>query len=182
MLIKISGIFAALSLLISTCSAQSTQAEPERHTRPNAPYELLLGKSLTDQEVTEFIASNNCSSAGQFQLCKNVGMALFVNLEQIVETIYLYLNNAEGFTPYQGELPFGLKFYDTLGAVEYKLQRLAGENAEIPEEGASPDHMHYWVDYKQYGMTVIYNCSFADEDATIYAILVSKSSNTMNAE
>jgi hypothetical protein len=135
----------------------------------------LLGKSLTDKVVADFIASNNCSSAAQFQLCEDVGVALLIDLNQIVETVYLYLNNTEGFGPYQGELPFGLKFYDTMGAVEYKLKRKGVGNAGLPDSGATPDHLHYRANYQQVGMTIIYTSpSLEDEDATIYAILVSK--------
>jgi hypothetical protein len=44
----------------------------------------------------------------------------------------------------------------------------------LPDEGSSPDHFHYWAVYKHLGMTIIYNSPFVDEDATIYAILVSR--------
>ncbi len=101
-------------------------------------------------------------------------MALWTDSNQVVETIYLYLNNSDGFEPYQGKLPFGLKFYDTLGAVEYKLKRQGVGNAGLPDEGAVPDHMHYRATYRQAGLTIIYNFPFPDEDATIYAVLVSK--------
>ena len=47
-------------------------------------------------------------------------------------------------------------------------------DAGVPDEASSPDHIHYWAVYKQLGMTVIYNSPGADEDAYIYAILLSK--------
>lgn len=182
-LIKIFSIFAPIPLLISACGAQPALSEPgEQIISKEAVYEAVLGKPVSDETVMDFIVRNNCSPVGQFQQCKDVGMALLINLEQVVETVYLYLNNADGFAPYRGELPLGLKFYDTMGAIEYKLQRQLGENAGSPDEGGSPDHFHYWAVYKGLGMTIIYNSAFADEDATIYAILVSKSSHTMNGE
>jgi hypothetical protein len=170
------GILAALTLLLSACSAWAPQVQAEEHKAPRAAlYKDLLGKPITDEEVASFIASNNCLSAAQFQLCKDVGVALLINVNQIVETVYLYLNNAEGFGPYQGELPFGLKFYDTMGAVEYKLKRKGIGNAGLPDSGDTPDHLHYWANYRQASLTIIYNSPSAeDEDATIYAILVSK--------
>jgi len=173
-LIKIFNIFAVIPLLISGCGGQPVQAEQAGQARSNVTYHLVLGKSLTDHDVADFITSNNCAITGQFQQCKEVGMALWINPDQVVETVYLYLNKAEGFGPYQGELPLGLKFYDTMGAVEYKLKRQVGESIGTPDEGDSPDHMHYWAVYKQLDMTIIYNTAFPDEDATIYAILVSK--------
>jgi hypothetical protein len=169
------SILAAITFFITACSTQAAQAQPAKPSVPEAiSYKTVLGKSLTDQEVVDFIASNNCSSIGQFQQCKEIGMALWINLDQVVETAHLYLHNTAGFVPYKGELPFGLKFYDTMGAVEYKLERKVGEGAGSPDEGSSPDHFHYWAVYKGLGMTIIYNFPFVDEDATIYAILVSK--------
>ena len=174
-LIKVFGIFAAIPLMISGCAALSVQVgQEERAASKAAVYESILGKPLTDEVVVEFVAGNNCSSADQFLLCKSAGMALWTDSNQVVETVYLYLNNAaDGFEPYKGELPFGLKFYDTLGAVEYKLKRQDIGNAGLPDEEAVPDHMHYQATYHQAGVTIIYNYPFADEDATINAIVVS---------
>lgn len=173
---RILRLFAVLPLLIVSCSLHTVQTQPERQITKNpAPYVNLLGKPVTDQVVSDFIASNNCSSAEQFQLCEDAGVALLIDLNHMVETVCLYLNNAEGFRPYQGELPFGLKFYDTMGAVEYKLRRRGVGSAGLPDSGDSPDHLHYPANYQQVGMTVIYNSpSPEDEDATIYAVLVSQ--------
>ena len=169
-------IFAVLPLLMVSCSLQTVPATPEEQAVSSfVPYKDLLGKPLTDQVVTDFLASNNCSSSAQFQLCEDVGVALLISLGQTVESVYLYLNNTEGFAPYKGELPFGLKFYDTMGAVEYKLKQKGVGSAGLPDSGDSPDHLHYWATYQQAGMIVIYNSPSAeDEDATIYAIHVSR--------
>jgi len=174
--IRILRLFATLPLLIVSCTLHTVQAQPAGQVSKNtAPYANLLGKSLTDKVVADFIASNNCSSAAQFQLCEEVGVALLINLHQMVETVYLYLNNAESFGPYHGDLPFGLKFYDTMGAVEYKLKRKGVGNAGLPDSGETPDYVHYRANYQQVGMTIIYNSPSAeDEDATIHAILVSQ--------
>ena len=169
-------IFAVLPLLMVSCSLQTVPATPEEQAVSSfVPYKDLLGKPLTDQVVTDFLASNNCSSSAQFQLCEDVGVALLISLGQTVESVYLYLNNTEGFVPYKGELPFGLKFYDTMGAVEYKLKQKRIGNAGLPDSGDSPDHLHYWANYQQAGLTIIYNSPAPeDEDATIYAIQVSQ--------
>jgi hypothetical protein len=169
------GIVALIALFISACGARAAQAQPEEQDAPRvALYEEVLGGSLADQAVLDFIAINNCSHVGQLQVCKDVGMDLWIDFDQTVKTIHLYLNNGDGYTAYKGALPFGLKFYDLQGAVEYKLKRRGVGNAGLPDEGSSPDHFHYWAVYKQHNMIIIYNSPFPDEDATIYAILVSK--------
>jgi hypothetical protein len=172
-LLRILWILVAISLLVSGCAALPARAGHDEHAvRETAVHESLLGKTLTDNEVTEFLASNHCSTADQFLLCTTAGMALWIDSNQAVETIYLYLNNSDGFAPYQGELPYGLKFYDTMGAVEYKLNRQGIGNAGLPDSGATPDRMHYEAAYHQAGMTIIYNFPFPDEGASISAIVI----------
>ncbi len=172
-LIKKFGILAVLSLLISSCGALPARAGQEDGEAPHAAlYESILGKPLTDKVVADFIAENTCASADQFLLCNSVGIALRTNSNQTVETVYLYLNNTTTFEPYKGELPFGLKFYDNMAAVEYKLERQGIGNHGLPDEEAVPDRMHYQATYHEAGITIIYNYPFPDEDATIYAIMV----------
>lgn len=169
-------ILIIIPLLVSACASQAIQAE--QPPAKSLSYMDLLGKPLNDEKVVNLLKTNNCTNADQFQLCKDTGIALWLSPGQKVEQIYLYLNNVDGFASYQGELPLGLKFYDTMGAVEYKLRRLeatgnsSGGKSRMNFEGRSPDRMHYWVDYEPHGFTVIYNSPFADEDATIYAILL----------
>lgn len=175
-LIKTLVIVAAIAVLTTACGGRSIQAAPPKaNTVTAVSYQAVLGKSLNDKEVLAFIADNNCSEANYLHLCKEVGIALWVSSTEIVETVYLYLNNADGITPYKGELPFGLKYYDIEGAVVYKLKKQGiGQNG-MPDEGVSPDHFHYWATYHQAGMTIIYNSPSAeDEDANIYAILMTK--------
>jgi hypothetical protein len=175
-LIKVFGIFVASSILIGACRIQALQGEQKERSAPKVTsYQTILGHSLHESVASDFIARNNCSRTAQFQLCEEVGVALLIGADQTVETVYLYLNNVEGFAPYQGELPFGLKFYDTMGAVEYKLKRQRIGSAGLPDTGETPDHLHYWATYQQVSMTIIYNSPSAeDEDATIYSILVSQ--------
>jgi len=123
--------------------------------------------------VASFVLSNNCVSVGQFQVCKDVDIALWIDANQTVETVYLYLNNGDGYAAYTGKLPFDLKFYDTMGAVEYKLNRKGIGHNGLPDATAVVDHFHDCALYKEAGITVLYNSPFADEDATIYAVLVS---------
>lgn len=172
-------IFSAISLLIGACGGHTVQAEPaEANQGPAISYQVVLGKSLHDKEVTDFIASNHCTPAAEYQLCKDAGMALWSDTDQIVKTVYLYSGNVDGFRRYRGQLPFGLSFYDPMWRVEEKLMDLDSANtlyqAGLPDEEGSPDHMHYWAMYKRLGMTVMYNSPGVDEDAYIYAIVVSQ--------
>jgi hypothetical protein len=173
-LFKTFSILIAIILFMTACNMQGAQSHQAQALSKTATYETLLGEALTDKEVADFIASNNCSSTGQFRVCKGVGMDLWIDSGQIVKTVYLYVNNDDGYAAYKGALPFGLKFYDIQGAVEYKLKRQGVGNEGLPDEGSSPDHFHYWAVYEQYNMIIIYNSPYPDEDATIYAVLVSK--------
>jgi hypothetical protein len=77
-------------------------------------------------------------------------------------------------------LPYGLTSQDTMAMVEQKLGQpnvtfapQAGWQAGLPDEGSSPDHMHYWAVYKRFGLTIVYNTpSASDKNATIQAIYV----------
>jgi len=171
-------LFFALLLFIAACGPQILPTQTEKHPgEKSASYEVVLGKPMTDNAVMDFIAHNNCYSADHFQLCKEVGMALWIDAGQIVKTIYLYAGNADGFRRYQGELPFGLSFYDPMWRVQEKLKNVNTEDilqhAGLPDEVSSADRIHYWAVYQRLEMTIIYNSPFADEDAYIYAIWVS---------
>jgi hypothetical protein len=167
-------------MIFPTACSTRTGVTEEPATSDGAMYKGLIGRSLTDEAVVDFIASNKCSKAGPYILCLEAGMALLMDSNKIVEGVFLYVNKSAGFvpfeddfTPYQGELPLGLKYYDTMGAVEYKLNRLGIGDNGLPDSGSTPDHIHYVAFYEETGITIIYN-SPADQDALIHAILVSK--------
>lgn len=178
-LLKILGVCLIMSLFSSACSLQVIQSESAEGDLPKAvAYQSVLGKSLNDKDVTDFITTN-CSPANQFQLCNGFGIALWTNADQIVKTVWLYSSKADGFERYRGDLPYGLSFYDPMWRVIEKLSIVeAADGAEqiawlgLPDETSSPDRVHYWASYKRLGMTVIYDSPGADEDAYIYAILV----------
>ena len=145
-------------------------------------YQALLGKSLEDQNIADFIASNNCSGAAQFQLCRPAGVVLWMDSDQKVNSVFLYSGNADGFTTYKGQLPFGLTFTDTMEMVEQKLGHpveihapQAGWVPGLPDESGTLDHIQYFATYKQFGVTIIYNSPSAnDKNASIHSILVSE--------
>jgi hypothetical protein len=172
---KIFSILVMLALVSIGCSVQVVQAQPrDQVSTAPAPYEALLGKSLTDQEVIDFIAMNECSTVGNLRMCHEIGLALGLTSNRVVETVFLYLEDIDGFTAYRGELPFRLKVNDTREAVETKLKEQRVGTGVANEEGLF-DQTHCWATYYAAGLTVIYNSPSADDqDAMIHAILVSK--------
>ena len=170
-------ICAAISLLTTACEGRLVQAESAEGTAVAViSYRVVLGKSLSDPDVADFIASNHCVPAVQFQLCKDIGMSLWVDGNQTVNTVYLYAGDSESVRRYRGELPYGLTFYDPMWRVQEKLMNPKSANplhqAGLPDETDTPDHIHYLAVYKELGMTVMYNSPGKDEDAYIYAIVV----------
>lgn len=166
-------VLVLITLFITACSAHAVQVQPQEPIARIVPvYEPVLGKSLTDKEVADFLAKSNCSRIEQFQLCKEIGIVLGVNSNQVVETVFIYLENTGEFTAYEGELPFRLKSDDRRETVEHKFkQQRVGTG--VPNEGITPDHVHYWATYYSAGMTIIYNSPAADDQgATMHAILV----------
>jgi hypothetical protein len=112
---------AVIALFITACGTQVVQAEPvQSESVPTNGYQAVLGKSLNDTDVVDFITRNNCTSSGPFWLCRSAGLALWSDRDQMIKTAYLYISNAEGFTDYEGELPFGLTSNDTMADVEQK--------------------------------------------------------------
>jgi len=174
-------LFTALALFLTACSL-ITGTQTETPSTPQVPlYETLLGKRVIDQEFADFIANNHCSSVMPYILCKQIGMALLIDSSQAVDGVFLYLNKAAGSMPYKedfaaytGQLPFGLKYYDNMAGVEYKLKRQGIGNAGLPDFEGTPDHMHYQATYQNIGLTIIYNSPGPDDDATIHAVFVSK--------
>ena len=75
-------------------------------------------------------------------------------------------------------LPYGLTMQDTMRSVEQKLGQprvvyapQAGWEPGLPDEGGSPDRMHYRAIYRRFGVVIVYNSpSPADKGATIRAI------------
>ena len=170
---KTFSVLAAIALVSIGCSVQAVHGHPgdQAPSKP-APYEMWLGKSLANQDVIEFIITNQCSSVEHLRLCKEIGLVLGVNADQVVETVFVYLENTDAFTAYQGELPFGLKSNDTREAVEAKLKEQRVGTGVANEEGLF-DHTHCWATYYAAGLTIIYNSPSADDkNAVIHAIIV----------
>ena len=177
------SILVAVVLFATAFGALVVQAQPaERVVAKPAAYETVLGKSLNDRNVADFLASNRCASAGSFQLCKEVGMSLWLDADQTVKSVYLYPSSADGFNAYKGALPFGLVARDTRASIEQKFGQPKVEHAPqagwtpgLPDQAGSPDYIHFWAIYKRFGVTIIYNSpSASDQNASVYAILINK--------
>ena len=177
------SIVVAITLFFAAYGALVVEAQPAEAVANSAAYETVLGKSLDDQDVADFILSNDCASAGPFQMCNAAGLALWIGPSQNVETAVLYPNQIDDFAAYKGTLPFGLSANDTMANVERKLGHpqvnqgglQAGWEPGVPDKAGTPDHIHYWAIYKRFGVTIVYNSpSGTDKGATIQAILVSK--------
>jgi hypothetical protein len=176
------SIVVVIALFASVYGALVLQAQAAIAAPEAAGYEAVLGKSLSDQNVADFIASNRCAGTGAFQMCNEAGIALLTGQSQTVETVYLYPNKIDDFGAYKGALPLGLSASDTMARVEDKFGQpkvqhapQAGWQPGLPDASGTPDYIHYWATYRRFGLTIVYNSpSATDKGATIYAILVRK--------
>jgi len=180
-LFKTLSILAAIALFAIACSP--AVVDVAKAAPAEVSYQAVLGKAISDNSVASFIASNNCSSAAsQFQLCQEAGVALWIDPNQKVNTVYLYTDASNGFAAYRGELPFSIDASDSMADVEQKLGQPRVEHAPqagwepgLPDAGSSPDHIHYWAVYERFGVTIVYNTPSAnDKNASIHSILVTK--------
>jgi len=107
---------------------------------------------------------------------KTVGLIVVLGILLVVLGAQVVQALREAAAP--APLPYGLSSQDTMADVEMKLGQprvayapQAGWEPGLPDEGSSPDHMHYWAIYKRFGLTVVYNTpSASDKSATIQAI------------
>ena len=140
-------------------------------------YQRVLGRESSDAMVRDFVAINHCHSASQFEICEDAGITLWFDAGHRAGLAYLY-SGREHTHRYQGNLPYGLSFYDPMWIVVKKLGKFIHSSeitlAKWPDFTGSPDHIHYYMEYKKLGLTVVYSSGVADPDAYIYALLVSK--------
>ncbi len=84
-MVKLYNLLFSVSMLmwlVSACSAQIVQAQPEKPPTVQSTYESVLGKLQSDQEVQDFIVKHHCSASGSFELCQEFGIALWVDAQQ----------------------------------------------------------------------------------------------------
>ena len=180
-LFKTLTIVCFIMLVATACGAQAVQAKPVEQPSVASSYQALLGKSLGDKYVADFMTRNYCSSAVEYQLCGSTGIALEMDTDQKVKTVFLFPGSTAGFAAFRGELPYGLHWDDSRAVVEQKLGVTSNttylQEAGLPEESGTPDNIRLWVAYQELGMTIVYNTRSAsadNKDVTIHAILVTK--------
>lgn len=173
--------FVFLIMLAATaCSGQVVEAKSVEQPASIAPnYQSLVGKSLGSKNVVDFIADNGCTSANQYQLCGSTGIALGMDRDQTVKTVFIFPSGANGFAAFYGELPLNLTWKDNMAAAKQKIGASADatflEEAGLPNESGTPDNIRLWVAYKELGVTLVYNTLSADDNsATIHAILITR--------
>lgn len=164
---------AMLSLFLTSSNAQWGQAKTL--LSQTTGYEDIVGKSLNDTVVQQLIAKTGCLRNDRLIICNDAGIELWLDSRQVVKIVYFYLKNTDEFSAYQGKIPYGLKSYDNLEAVEYKLNRQGVGNDGLPDRDSFSMNLQYWAFYKKYGLLIIYNSPFADDDnASIYAVAISR--------
>jgi len=172
--------FVVLIMLVATaCGARVVEAKHVEQPVSIAPnYQSLVGKSVGDKNVVDFIASNYCSSSYQYQLCEASGIALGINLDQTVKTVILFPGGTHEIARFHGGLPRNLNWNDSMASVNQKLgapDATFQEQGELPHDRGTPDEIRLWASYKELGLTIVYNSlSAKDNNAAIYAILITK--------
>src|SRR5512143_180647 len=108
-------VLAMFSLFFTSCTTQSAQI---KQIKPEVvKYQDLLDETFSNDDIQNWTTKNDCIFAERLLSCQNLGIALWLNSEHVVKTVYFYLDNTDGFSAYKGELPLGLKYYDNRQAV-----------------------------------------------------------------
>ena len=178
-LFKTLTVIAFIMLVATACSAQAVMAKPVEKPATASSFGDLLGRSVSEKPVADFIARNYCSTSIEYQVCGSTGIALAMDADQKVKTVFLFPGRINGFAAYHGELPSGLHWEDSKAIVEQKLganpNAVFLQEAGLPYESGTPDNIRLWVSYQKPGITVVYNTLSTDNKvATIHAILVTK--------
>jgi len=174
-LFKFIIVFNVLALLVAGYQIMITRAADPLN------YQIALYESLNNQIRESFFVAHHCNSVGSFRLCPESGLAFQVDTGELVRQVYFYVHGRDGFSSFSGKLPFGLELTDTMADVQQKLGYpkmfqlpMLGWEPGLPDRGTTPDHVHYWAEYKRYGLTIVYNTpSATDLKADIYLILAS---------
>ena len=176
-LFSIVVVIVLFAIAFGTLVVQAEHLERPASLVPN--YHRMVGQSLADKAVADFIAANHCTSANQYQLCEATGIALAMNGDRTIKTLVLFPGRTNGFAAFRGELPLNLRWNDSLASVNRKLGVSPDETflqeAGLPNESGIPENIRLWAVYEEAGVTVIYNTLSADsQSASIHAILITK--------
>jgi hypothetical protein len=174
-LFKFLSVLFVVTVLVAAYRVQTTQASIA------VDYQVALYHSLDDHSAASYFVAHNCTATGDFRACPESGVAFQVDERGLIRQVYFYVQQGDGFSPFSGELPFGIDASDTMADVQRKLGHpkvpqipMLGWEPELPSYGGSPDHIHYWAVYEQYSLTVVYNTPLANDlNASIQLILIS---------
>ncbi|HLO18095.1 MAG TPA: DUF5018 domain-containing protein, partial [Anaerolineales bacterium] len=129
----------------STCDIIMNQAQTVTATfvDPSSQplYQRLLGKTLSDSVVSDFILQNGCQLSGFHYLCKAVGIELSLDSGQKVRTVFMYAQDVDGFQQFTGDLPYGLIWTDTRSTAEGKLNMQV--ISDIPDNAVARRSVQY---------------------------------------
>ncbi|OGD17416.1 MAG: hypothetical protein A2Y69_07145 [Candidatus Aminicenantes bacterium RBG_13_59_9] len=97
---------------------------------------------------------------------KSKGLAISIDGSGLVKMIQFFSEGAEGFTEFQGVLPYTLTFLQTRAEIESILGS--------PEESGSGIY-NSWGDYASKGIGITYNTPDPnDVDARIYSVWINR--------
>jgi hypothetical protein len=150
-------IFVIAGLFLSACgssTSDSSSISGERNNQQGSTYETLLGKTLDDNVVSDFILQNNCQLSGFHYICKSIGVELSLDSGQRVVTVFMYAQGVDGFDEYTGDLPYGLTWNSTRSDVQGQL---GSPNAQGTETYTS------WDAYQDRGVYVDYDSPSAED-------------------
>jgi hypothetical protein len=176
-------IRAALTLAVLMASLLHAAPLPKKTKDLPRPEFLreLLGKDQFDHELQVFRdyfgeeSTSTYNYAGEvfFHQWKKQGIKLRFFKQGMVSLVYLYSGRTEGYEPYRGELPEGLKFSFTMVEVE----KLFGESENITGGRNLPgggEHRVAWS-YPKKGIVVQFDTTdLTDKKAPISHITLMK--------
>jgi len=147
--------------------------EPAKPAAPDAggAFSSKLGKNINSVEMNVWMSSLGTPKIDRFSDSyyynyKPAGISLEFNTQDQLETIFFYSEGADGFSQYQGDLPYGLSFQQTRTQIENIL------GAPDDSGGGAID---IWTSYHSKGIGITYRTKLPDDlYARMHHISISK--------
>jgi len=129
----------------------------------------LTGENIRGEKFQKWLNTINTPaeisrhSDSYYYSFKSKGISLRFNSDDILTTVFLYSEGADGFRQFQGKLPFGLTFLDKRKDIE----KLLG----YPEKMGGNGVIKFWVGYPSKALGITYNTKNVNNlNAKIYTI------------
>jgi hypothetical protein len=126
----------------------------------------LLGMRFDSKPVLSVMASFDCDpeiddygADGYYYSYKTYGISFKFNSNNILNTIFVYVEGKDGFSQYPYELPYNLKFSLTI----QDIHSIFGE----PDKKCSSEKWEYWVKYYDENMIISFNGKITEPESTI---------------